>query len=275
MPPGLGALFVVFVLAPQSPPSVRDTLIDVGGYAMHLVVRRGSLPVTVVMESGGGDDVQGWAGVDSALARRTGATVVAYDRAGFGRSGTGPADLTPREQIRQLHETLERLGTPPARIVVGTSYGGMMAVLHAHLYPANVRGLVLADPMNPRFVRATGDFIYSTVRRIDQPVTGRDSAFVRLVRTFPAFVSDSSAGDGDLRIPIVVVTAGTPWLGKPDIERAWRASHEAIAAARSDRRLVVAEGSRHLIAKERPETIVEGVVSLMADSRCAGGPDPP
>jgi pimeloyl-ACP methyl ester carboxylesterase len=49
---------------------------------------------------------------------------VAYDRAGFGRSGTGPADLTPREQIRQLHETLERLGTPPARIVVGTSYGG-------------------------------------------------------------------------------------------------------------------------------------------------------
>jgi pimeloyl-ACP methyl ester carboxylesterase len=140
----------------------------------------------------------------------------------------------------------------------------MMAVLHAQLYPANVRGLVLADPMNPRFVRATGDFVYSTVRRNERPVTGTDTAFAGVVRTFPAFVRDPAADDGDLRIPIVVITAGTPWWGKPDIERAWRASHEAMAAGGPERRLLVAEGSRHLIAKERPETIVEGVVSLMA-----------
>jgi pimeloyl-ACP methyl ester carboxylesterase len=261
MPPSLGALFLLSLLAPQS---ARDTLVDVGGYALHLVVHRGEQPLTVVMESGGGDDVQGWVGVDSAVARRTGATVVAYDRAGFGRSGTGSADLTPREQVRQLHEALERLGTPPARIVVGTSYGGMMALLHAHLYPANVRGLVLADPMNPRFVRATGDFVYSTVQRVEQPVTARDTALNRMVRTFPALVRDPGAGDGDLRIPVVVITAGTPWWGKPDIERAWRASHEAMAEAGRDRRLVVAEGARHLIAKERPEAIVEGVVSLLS-----------
>ena len=203
MPPSFSALFLLSLLDPQSPPAVHDTLIDVGGYAMHLVVHRGSQPVTVVMESGGGDDVRGWAGVDSALARRTGATVVAYDRAGF------------------------------------------------------------ADPMNPRFVRATGDFVYSTVQRIEQPATARDTALARMVRTFPGFVRDP-AGDGDLRIPVVVITAGTPWWGKPDIERAWRASHEAIAAAGPDRRLVMAEGARHLIAKERPEAIVEGVVSLMA-----------
>ena len=79
-----------------------------------------------------------------------------------------------------------------------------------------------------------------------------------------------ATGDGDLRIPVVVITAGTPWWGKPDIERAWRASHEAIAVGGPDRRLVVAEGARHLIAKERPETIVEGVVSLMAAARGVG-----
>jgi pimeloyl-ACP methyl ester carboxylesterase len=264
MPPSLGTLLMLSLLAPQSSPAAVDTLVDVGGYGMRLVLHRGSRPVTVVMESGGGDDVQGWAGVDSTLARRTGATIVAYDRAGFGRSGTGPADLTPHEQVRQLHEALERLGTPPARIVVGTSYGGMMAVLHAHLFPASVRGLVLADPMNPRFVRATGDFVYSTVQRVEQPITRRDTALVRMVRTFPAFVRDSAAGDGDLRIPIVVITAGTPWWGKADIDRAWRTSHEAIVAAGPDRRLAVAEGARHLIAKERPETIVEAVALLMA-----------
>ena len=66
---------------------------------------------------------------------------------------------------------------------------------------------------------------------------------------------------------MVVITAGTPWWGKPEIERAWRASHEAIAKAGPDRRLVVAEGARHLIPKERPEVVVEGVMSLMAAAR--------
>lgn len=80
---------------------------------------------------------------------------------------------------------------------------------------------------------------------------------------------DPSAGDGDLRIPIVVITAGTPWWGKPDIERAWRASHQAIVAAGPDRRLVVAEGARHLIATEGA-TIVEGVASLIAAFERAG-----
>jgi pimeloyl-ACP methyl ester carboxylesterase len=168
---------------------------------------------------------------------------------------------------RGVRPVTERLGTPPARIVVGTSYGGMMAALHAHLYPRNVRGLVLADPMNPRFVRATGDFVYSMVRSTKRPITRADTAFARMVRTFPAFVRDPDADDLDLRLPIVVITAGTRWWGKPDIERAWWASHETIVAAGPDRRLVVAEGSRHLIAKERPETIVKGVVSLMAAAR--------
>lgn len=272
MSPSLGVLCLLASLAPPSPPVVHDTLLDVGGYAMHLVVHRGSRPLTVVLESGGGADLANWAGVDSTLARRSGATVVAYDRAGFGRSGTGPLHLTPREQARHLHEALQRLGTPPTRIVVGTSYGGMMAVLHAHLYPANVQGLVLVDPMNPRFVRATGDFIYSTVPRVEQPVTGRDTALARMVRTFPAFVRDAAAGDADLRIPIVVITAGTPWWGKPDIERAWRASHQAIAGAGPERRLVVAEGARHLIAQERPGTIVEAVVSLTAQRRAPRSP---
>jgi hypothetical protein len=59
MPPSLGALVLLSLLTPQSPPAVHDTLVDVGGYAMHLVVHRGSRPATVVMESGGGDDLQG------------------------------------------------------------------------------------------------------------------------------------------------------------------------------------------------------------------------
>lgn len=241
---------------------VLDTLLDVGTYRLHLVVHPGMKPLTIVMESGGGATLDAWSDVDAELARRTGATVVAYDRAGFGRSETGPADLTPQEQVRQLDAALVRLGTPPHRIVVGHSYGGVMAVLQAHLYPDHVRGLVLVDPMNARFVRATGDFVYSTVPHIEHPATRRDTAVARMVAGFDPLIQDPGASDSGLHVPMVVLTAGEPWWGKPDIDRAWRASHEAMAAA-PGRRLVIVEGSKHQIPERRPGAIISAVLSLM------------
>ena len=249
----------------QSQPAPLDTLVDVGGYHLHMVVYRGTQPLTIVMESGGGASLAAWSGVEARLAERTGATVVAYDRAGFGESGTGPAELTPRQQIRQLHEALEGLRTAPDRIVVGHSYGGLLALLHAHLYPRRVRGIVLVDPMNARFVKATGDFVQSTVPHIEHPVSARDTAIARMVRTFDALARDRAASDAGLELPIVVVTAGTAWWKKADIDRAWRESHRAIASAGPHRRLVVADGSNHDIPEMRPEAIVQAVLSLIAE----------
>jgi pimeloyl-ACP methyl ester carboxylesterase len=247
-----------------SPPVPLDTLVDVGGYHLHMVVYRGTRPVTIVMESGGGASLAAWSSVEARLADRTGATVVAYDRAGFGESGMGPADLTPRQQVRQLHEALERLGTPPARIVVGHSYGGLLSLLHAHLYPKHVRGLVLVDPMNARFVQTTGDFVQSTVPHIEHPTSAKDTAIARMVGTFDALARDPAASDTGLELPIVVITAGQAWWKKPDIDRAWRDSHKAIANAGPHRRLVVAEGSDHDIPEMRPGVIVEAVLSIRA-----------
>ena len=215
------------------------------------------------MESGGGASAESWSGVDTLLAQRTGATVVAYDRAGFGGSGVGPAELTPRQQVAQLDKVLTQLGTPTARILVGHSYGGLLAVLHAHMFAGKVRGLVLVDPMNPRFVRATGDFLDSTVPHIEHPATAKDSAVARLVSTFDQLAADPEASDSGLTMPVVIVTAGDAWWGKPDIDRAWRASHDAIAKGGPGRRLVVADGSNHDVPEKRPDTILDAVLALV------------
>ena len=254
--------FLPFAGALPSPAVPLDTLVDVGGYHLHMVVYRGTRPLTIVMETGGGAALAAWSGVEARLAERSGATVVAYDRAGFGESGVGPAELTPRQQVRQLHEALERLRTPPDRIVVGHSYGGLLSLLHAHLYPKQVRGLVLVDPMNARFVKATGDFVQSTVPHIEHPVSAKDTAIARMVRTFDQLARDPAASDDGLKLPIVVITAGQAWWKKPDIDGAWRASHQAIANAAPRRRLLVADGSDHDVPEKRPEAIVEAVMSL-------------
>ena len=240
-----------------------DTMIDVGGHRLHFVVHRGNIPLTIVLESGGAATLEGWRGLDRELARRTGATVVAYDRAGFGRSELGPADLKPAQQVQHLGTGLQRLGVPARRIVVGASYGGVLAVMHADSFKEQTAGLVLVDPMSARFVDATGDFVYSTVPHITNPQNDGERAVARLVATFDDAVKVARTAEPHLAAPIVVITASRSIWNREQEDRAWRASHEAIAAAAPGRRLVVAENSGHQIAADRPDTIIDAVRSLI------------
>lgn len=268
----LPAVVIALVLffPPSSPAAASqvpaDTLLVVNGHRLHLEVRRGTVPVTVVLEAGGAAEASSWARVPERIAERTGATVVAYDRAGLGSSELGPPDLTPGREVDQLREALDRLGVPRATILVGHSYGALLALDHAARHSGNVRGVVLVDPMNARFIEATGDFVESTVPDIENPATNREHVVVRMKRTFDELRARVADAEPRLEVPIVVVTAGEPWWGEAAIDSAWRASHEAIAAAAPDRSLVVARGSDHDVPGERPDVIVDAVVAVSGEA---------
>ena len=67
-----------------------------------------------------------------------------------------------------------------------------------------------------------------------------------------------------LEIPMIILTAGKPWWGEPEIDRAWRRSHEVMAGRRPGRDLVVAQGSDHDVPEKRPDLIVNAVKRLLA-----------
>ena len=90
-----------------------------------------------------------------------------------------------------------------------------------------------------------------------------------MVSGFDRLVASRSASDAGLDLRIVVVTAGEPGGCKPEIDRQWRVAHEAITHPAPGRRLVIAEGSRHEVARDRPDTIL-GAVASLARPRAAG-----
>lgn len=75
--------------------------------------------------------------------------VIAYDRAGYGASDPAPR-LTLELQVADLIAVLEEVG--PA-ILVGHSWGGLLAQLAVWERPDLVRGLVLLDPSHERYWR--------------------------------------------------------------------------------------------------------------------------
>lgn len=271
-------LACALTVQPVAFTTVVDTLVDIGRHELYLEVHRGAAPLTIVFEAGGGATLGSWATVPESLADRTDATVVSYDRAGLGQSNLGAADLSPTDEIADLRRALDLIGAPERTILVGHSYGGMLALLHAELYPDAVAGLVLVDPMNPRFVAATGDFVQSTVPDIRDPRTDREKALARMIDGFDELVGKLRDIEPYLDVPMVVLTAGEAWWGQEEIDAAWRASHEAMAAAAPNREHVVVPGSGHDVPGEGRAVVVDQVLRLMEQvegGRKVNGPERP
>ena len=123
------------------PPPGR--LVDVGTHRLHLSCLGEGSP-TVVLDSALGASSISWVLVQPALARLT--RTCAYDRAGFGWSDAGPLPRTASRIANELYELLRRAQVPPPYVLVGHSFGGLVARLFAGRHPDAVAGMVLIEP---------------------------------------------------------------------------------------------------------------------------------
>ena len=108
-------------------------------------VEAGSGNPTVILAAGRNDTAISWAPILAALAGKT--HVVAYDRAGLGASDPdpGPEPPTVDRQVADLAAVIGQTAGGPC-VLVGHSWGGLLAELLARRHPDLVCGLVLVDP---------------------------------------------------------------------------------------------------------------------------------
>ena len=122
-------------------------LVDLGTHRLHLLESgRGNGPC-VVFESGLMSTVLCWRELAAQLSPSF--HTVQYDRAGLGWSEMGPMPRTADQIVEELHALLQRAAIPPPYILVGHSFGGLTMPLFAKLFPHEVAGLVLLDPVAP------------------------------------------------------------------------------------------------------------------------------
>jgi pimeloyl-ACP methyl ester carboxylesterase len=123
----------------ENPP--RGRFIDVDGVRLHYLERGHGSPV--VLLHGNGAMIQDYeiSGILDLAAERH--RVVAFDRPGFGYSDRPRRRIwTPTAQADLLHKALRRLGVERP-VLVGHSWGTLVALAMALEHPADVRGLVL------------------------------------------------------------------------------------------------------------------------------------
>lgn len=261
--------------------SVVDTLVNVGDYRanqrfdLHFRVYPGSEPA-VLLEAGGGADASYWDDLAPILARETGATIITYDRAGYGESDLPQTPYDIRQEVARLWRGLEQLGLANAVIPLGHSWGGMLILVTACEHPEAVCGLVFLDAMNVEFIDAIGGaeglinhplaqhpFDRSQPEKLTKP----QLAALRVEAGMPDTVTFVKTLSIPQHIPTRVITAGIPWWPKPEENQAWRGSHEHLAASVQDGKLLVADHSAHLVPYDQPEIIVAAVMELVQLAR--------
>jgi pimeloyl-ACP methyl ester carboxylesterase len=205
---------------------------------------------TVVLEMGLGEDASAWDEFTPLLTDHL--RVCTSSRSGLGLSPPlGPDDPDPSagSAAEQLHAALAAAGERPPYVVLGFSYGGMVAQAFAGEYPDDLAGLVLEDSAAP------GEFTDPPWRRleIDWSEGGR-----------PIDQDATAAQLGGLDLGAIPLFVLTQDQLPPDLDRLWTGYHEEQAALSTQSLHVRARGSPHFIHEDRPDLVVAAIDEVVA-----------
>ena len=263
-------------------------LVEIGGGRKIYLECRGTGSPTVVLISGTRGAHDDWTDLidpkNPAGAPKSGESAVfpqvskftrvcAYDRPGTTRNDNTVTDSTPVLQpttaqlgVADLRALLTAAKEPGPYVLVGHSWGGLIARLFASTYPDEVAGLVLIDPaseflktsLTPEqwatYIKATKTLIES--KGLEAPDHAR--------------TLDLLHGTPRVRpMPIVVLTSDKRFdfgAGGPETWAAWRTAHDRLAKLLNAKH-ISDTNSGHAIQMAQPRLVIESISGVVEAAR--------
>jgi pimeloyl-ACP methyl ester carboxylesterase len=268
-------------------------LIDIGGGRKIYLQCSGAGTPTVVLVSGTRGAYDDWTCVIDAassdrpmkpsesavfpqVARFT--QVCAYDRPGTARLGNTRTDSIPVRQpttaqqgVADLHALLMAAKEPRPYLLVGHSWGGLIARLFAGTYPDEVSGLVLIDSASEFLKQSLTPAQWATyveaTKKLIEP-NGLEAPdherSLELLHTTPRVHA----------MPIVVITSDKPFdfgAGGAETWQAWRTAQDRLAKLLNAKH-VTDTNSGHVIQMEQPALVIDAIREVVARIRSGSHP---
>ena len=233
----------------------------------HLqLVREGQGAKRVIFESGFGQPAQVWTGIMQNLGESY--TSISYSRSGLGKS---KGDGQPRTIDEHLNDLLAvvRFSAGDAKVIlVGHSYGGLLATEFARRYPDLLSGLVLVDP-------ATLHQRITFKKLANNQVIADDKKLLAMLPPSMAkdyqLLIDQLDGMQNINVaqypelPIVLLTStkveAEPFVFEESAlgKNAWKDLHAQLFSQFSRGMHIQVADAGHNLHRERPELVIDAV----------------
>lgn len=239
-------------------PSVARVVSAAGVRQWISCAGKGSL--TVVVVAGLGAWSSSWAGVLPSL--RAQVRTCVYDRPGLGRSPQrpGPASRVVDAGLHaaELWALLRAAGERGPYVVLGHSYGGLVARAFVRAHRSSVAGVLLAEGVPPEDP-TLGRYWHEAGHAVDMPASSAATGGGPRLGSKPLLVMSASAPDRD--------HLDGPTYGQPAyVTTLWVREQAASTGLSSDAVQVVAH-SGHVLQQDDPAAVVAGVRVLLAAVR--------
>lgn len=246
------------------PPLPASQVVDVDGRAVEVLLAGRGGPA-VVLVNGSGGPLAGWQRVFGGIAART--TTLAYNRPGIGRSAAPGEPQTAAAMAADLRRLLAALAVAPPYVLVGHSFGGLVANLFARRHPDEVAGVVLLEASAPEDLTA----LKAHENALQKGLAWLMGQLAPLpawheTRHAPASARELAAAPPFPPRPLRVVTGTRPamaWATKPALLQARAAHQRTLAALSPQGRQVLAEKSGHFPQFSEPELVVATVLEVV------------
>jgi pimeloyl-ACP methyl ester carboxylesterase len=273
--------------AQDHPPP--GTLIDVGGYRVHLYCIGSGSPAVVIVGAGYSFD---WALVQPDVSKFT--QVCAYDHSGIAWSDPGPTDSCSL-RVSEVHSALKNAKISGPFVLVGHSLGALVARLYAAKYADDVAGMVIVDhafflgrpvlpsanspggaappppptapPKGPSNAPAGGpdpNRDFEKLPSVDyqlhlwaNSLPGFSKTMQRNFQMAPECSSDVEAASQNKAAPfsdkpLIVLRTDTTIPGYEDLQK-------SLLALSSNSKEILAENSGHYIMVDRPDLVISSI----------------
>ncbi|WP_265562851.1 alpha/beta fold hydrolase [Sphingomicrobium arenosum] len=261
---------VAFTLAAAtSEPSLHrcgDSFLRAGEHELHVKDWGRPGDVTVLFESGNGNDGNVWDDMAKRL-RDRGLRTIQYDRAGLGQSGPRPGEhYDVVREVSVIGELLDHCLVSAPVLLVAHSYGGMTGLMLAErderIAAVLLLDAIIPDDPTPDRVEAILEEYRPQYAAVREAAPALADHIIPLMEAWPQSAAIFANVELDPRLPIYsLVTDGA--LATETEQRDWRASHRAFATASPYRFVRIDESAGHKVVAERPDWVEASAMQLV------------
>lgn len=252
----------------QAQQNMLDTLVDAGSYKLffHIIKGKG---VPIIFEAGGGETSSVWNDILPDIAEITGATLITYDRAGFGKSTFDTSRHGILNGVTGLETALHKLGYDGKIILVAHSQGGIYSKLYASRHAEKIQGAVLID---------ISTSCWFSGNRLADFQKSNDIEKEKYRPAFPGLyyqLNDLTANFNYIRkvsfptrFPITDLVSDH--LSGDSLEVAdWKRCHADLVREAPNRTGIRAAGTGHYIYRDNPQLVILSIASMYSKTLTA------